>query len=408
MEILSAALLGRRLRSARINLGMTQGEVAKAVDIPRTALVQLEAGNRSVDFFKVIQLAKLYQVDLSLLLEDEVEDANPLVALFRMDPQLSNNSKLKDKIVHFVEVFQEGTFLEQLLEDRMRSLPPSYDFPDPRSYTEAVKQGQELANQERQRLSLGFSPISDIPELIANQDIWIAAISLPEELSGVFLHHPDIGMVILVNREHSRARCRFSYAHEYAHALVDRKRSAAVTSRSNANELIEKRANAFASEFLMPAKGVDAVLSKLNRGGQSRESFWLYDVASDEVSYGERRVVAASRKVLSQDVALIAHEFQVSYQAAAYKLNDMRCVSRQQLNDLLAQKQDGQKFLNLLKLRNPERKLSSEESEQPNFTGQIGRLAVEAYRRGEIEREHLLQICQKLGISGEALLMFAE
>jgi len=71
-------------------------------------------------------------------------------------------------------------------------------------------------------------------------------------------------MVILVNYTHVHARKRFSYAHEYAHALLDRKRSVIVTMKSNANEWIERRANAFASVFLMPKLGVESILSSLD------------------------------------------------------------------------------------------------------------------------------------------------
>jgi Zn-dependent peptidase ImmA (M78 family) len=56
-------------------------------------------------------------------------------------------------------------------------------------------------------------------------------------------------LVILVNSSPVRARRRFSYAHEYAHALLDRDRQVTVTSTDNAAELIEKRANAFAASF---------------------------------------------------------------------------------------------------------------------------------------------------------------
>ena len=80
----------------------------------------------------------------------------------------------------------------------------------------------------------------------------------PNGMSGMFLRHSSIGMVILVNYEHPRARKRFSYAHEYAHALLDRNLSVTVTTEGNRSDLIEVRANAFAAAFLMPEDGVNA------------------------------------------------------------------------------------------------------------------------------------------------------
>ena len=406
---LSLAVLGKRLREARTNCGLTQEAAAEKIGITRTALVQIEAGNRSVNTFELVELASLYKADISLLLsEQEVEEDDPLVALCRVEPHLSDNPVVESQIRDYVDIFREGVRLEQLLEEGVHSTPPAYDFPEPKSYTEAVRQGQELAIQERKRLNLGFAPLANVATLITDQGIWAAATNLSDDLSGLFLHHPAIGMAILINSTHTRGRRRFSYCHEYAHALADRKRAATVTSRQNSNELIEKRANAFAIEFLMPTGGVEEALDRLNRGGLSRQVVWLYDVANDDVFYGEKRVRASSRKILSQDVALLAFEFQVSYQAAAYKLSDMRYVSRQELSELLAHKDDGKAFLEVLKLKDPEGFVSGEDEEQPNLTGQMGRLAVEAYRRKLIFEEELIAICKKLGISGEGLLRFAK
>ena len=65
-------------------------------------------------------------------------------------------------------------------------------------------------------------------------------------------------------------RKRFSYAHEYAHAILDRNMNAIVSTNDNSHELIEKRANAFAAAFLMPQAGVHWFLGLLDKGGASR------------------------------------------------------------------------------------------------------------------------------------------
>src|SRR4028119_2234686 len=147
---LSLAVLGKRLREARTNCGLTQEAAAEKIGITRTALVQIEAGNRSVNTFELVELASLYKADISLLLsEQEVEEDDPLVALCRVEPHLSDNPVVESQIRDYVDIFREGVRLEQLLEEGVRSTPPAYDFPEPKSYTEAVRQGQDLAIQER-------------------------------------------------------------------------------------------------------------------------------------------------------------------------------------------------------------------------------------------------------------------
>jgi transcriptional regulator with XRE-family HTH domain len=53
--------LGERLRVAREYIGLKQEEVAKQLGIPRSALSNVEAGQRKVDALELSRLAKLYQ-----------------------------------------------------------------------------------------------------------------------------------------------------------------------------------------------------------------------------------------------------------------------------------------------------------------------------------------------------------
>jgi transcriptional regulator with XRE-family HTH domain len=53
--------LGERLRVAREYVGLKQEEVAKQLRIPRSALSNIEAGQRKVDALELTRLAKLYQ-----------------------------------------------------------------------------------------------------------------------------------------------------------------------------------------------------------------------------------------------------------------------------------------------------------------------------------------------------------
>lgn len=53
--------LGERLRDARKYLGLKQGEVATYLKIPRTALSDIESGQRRVEAIELARLAKLYR-----------------------------------------------------------------------------------------------------------------------------------------------------------------------------------------------------------------------------------------------------------------------------------------------------------------------------------------------------------
>jgi Zn-dependent peptidase ImmA (M78 family) len=271
---------------------------------------------------------------------------------------------------------------------------------------EAVEQGEAVAQEERRRLNLGGRPIADMGELLGREEIWAASAQLPEELSGLFLSHEKIGMAILVNDAHVRGRRRFSYAHEYGHALMDRAtHPLTVTSRKNSSELIERRANAFAAAFLMPPSGVREALEALDRGSRSRETFSVWDVATGLGEQFERRNAPGSQTIGYQDVAYLANEFMVSYDAAAYRMSELGYINRVELKQLLLFRTSGHQFIDLLRLQNPD---SPDPEDRPRLTSEIARLAVEAVRREAISGGRLLDICEKLGITeGERLLELA-
>ncbi|MEZ5972605.1 MAG: helix-turn-helix transcriptional regulator [Hyphomonadaceae bacterium] len=73
------ALLGARLREAREYLELSQDEVAKALDVPRSAISLIEAGQRKVDALELKQLAEIYQRPVGYF-TGEIAEAAPLPA----------------------------------------------------------------------------------------------------------------------------------------------------------------------------------------------------------------------------------------------------------------------------------------------------------------------------------------
>ncbi len=144
----------------------------------------------------------------------------------------------------------------------------SFEVPAPRSRWEAIQQGESAAEQERRRLGLGWALAPPLPELFETQGVRTGVVDLPEDVSGLTISNRRVGLFILANRRHAPVRRRFSFAHEYAHALFDRRLLGTVSRAENRDELIEVRANAFAAAFLVPAEGVRhfiAVLSEHHR-----------------------------------------------------------------------------------------------------------------------------------------------
>jgi Zn-dependent peptidase ImmA (M78 family) len=71
-------------------------------------------------------------------------------------------------------------------------------------------------------------------------------------ISGLYIKHPTAGKCILVNYSEDVYRQRFTAAHESAHAILDNEEDFIVSFVSDKSNLVEVRANTFASHYLMP------------------------------------------------------------------------------------------------------------------------------------------------------------
>jgi transcriptional regulator with XRE-family HTH domain len=96
--------LGERLREARKYLGLKQEDVAAYLKIPRTALGDIESGQRRVEAIELTRLAKLYKQPASYFTGEDAAAAAlpPSVAhLARQAAELSDVDR--EELGRFVE-----------------------------------------------------------------------------------------------------------------------------------------------------------------------------------------------------------------------------------------------------------------------------------------------------------------
>jgi transcriptional regulator with XRE-family HTH domain len=78
---INRASIAQRLRAAREQAGLSQGQVAKHLGIQRPTVSEIEAGRRKVSAEELAELAQLYKVSMSWLVKNEPEVADPAVEL---------------------------------------------------------------------------------------------------------------------------------------------------------------------------------------------------------------------------------------------------------------------------------------------------------------------------------------
>lgn len=67
------ALVASRLREARKMAGLSQGQVAKMLELHRPAISEIEAGNRRVSADELSRFAEIYDVTVPWLLAETAE-----------------------------------------------------------------------------------------------------------------------------------------------------------------------------------------------------------------------------------------------------------------------------------------------------------------------------------------------
>ena len=386
--------LARRLRVAREARGLTQEDVAEHLEVSRPTVAQMELGNRAVTSLELDRLARLYGRDLREFVMDDFQEHDALAALFRADAGVAEQSHVVDALRNCAAIGREVTNLERLLGvDREGGAAAAYPVSAPRTRWQAVQQGERVAAEERQRLGLGSAPLGKLPELLESQNVRAAWIELPGDVSGLTMADREIGVFIVVNANHAGVRRRFSFAHEYAHALLDRERLGTVSRTTERDDLLEVRANAFAAGFLLPAEGVRQFMAQIGKGGPSRQRADVFDEGG--IVEASTRAAPKSQDTQMYDVAELAGHFGVSRLAALYRLRNLRLVSDSEFEHL-KQIEDsgyGKSVAKILQL--PE---IDDEEARDEYRHRFLSLALEAFRRDEISRSKLNELGNMIGL----------
>jgi Zn-dependent peptidase ImmA (M78 family) len=134
------------------------------------------------------------------------------------------------------------------------------------------EQGYSLAEQFRAAQN-NFDAYFDVEGFLESLEIGIDEEDLSDpKIDGATIWSADHGPVIVVNREGVRTQPwarRMTVAHELCHLLVDRESASElmIVSTPWAPAELERRANAFAAELLLPKSGILRAAADAVRSG---------------------------------------------------------------------------------------------------------------------------------------------
>lgn len=262
-------LLGRSLRQARELAQLSQTEAAQKLRITPAALSQYESGKRRIEALMLDRLAHLYGVPVTYFFDDN-NHQNPLphweTHLRRMAQDLSPEAKAG--ITQLIQIIHQ---LEQLYQITHTPLPVNGDRPlhhpfPPLSQSQySNDQIAQYAQKVRRHFNLGMAPLHYLKTFLETQGYPVFSVPLGggnNSLTGLFLCHPTLGAILVINEKQSYTRFPFLLSHEIAHCFFHWDRYA-VLCPLNSNDPQEQFADRFASYFLIPPEGLQELLDTM-------------------------------------------------------------------------------------------------------------------------------------------------
>lgn len=254
----TAETFGRKLSLLRTDFGQDTAALSKATGIPVDRLGALEHGNVVPTGDEVLIVADHFRKDFRFLISDDARDLDEGVdLLFR---ECGRDLPPSDRVA--IAEFAYLCRCQAQLELGLGITParPGFSFQPTGSYFKG--HGESCARMLRQHLGLGpREVVRDVFSEIRSMGFKVFRRRLENSnISGLFMNHPEAGPSILVNLAEGIARQRFSAAHEWAHGLLDRKPvTLSLIGEWNSRDLVEVRANTFASNFLIPVELLSSV-----------------------------------------------------------------------------------------------------------------------------------------------------
>ena len=234
--------IGERVRTARTGTRRTQDEVADALDVDRSSVVRIEAGQRKVSALELAAMAELFDVPLSYFLSPQA------------DAVVSRRSAVADDLD---EAARAAWRLDVDLEDHASSIRwligrGLIDAPEIRLTAATptdVPAAEALAREARTRLGID-GPLPALADVCEHFGLYLLVVDRDVDGASMLLDEVDgLGAAVIGGRADAGRR-RATAVHELGHHLFGDAYSSDVGISVGVRERV---IDAFAREFLLPA-----------------------------------------------------------------------------------------------------------------------------------------------------------
>jgi len=277
--------LPQRLSEVRSLAHLSQAELANKLGVSTSLISHWEKGTRTPSETQIVNLAQHLGVTLDYLLNANVHPQFK----FRAQKTSPQHEAIEHSLLDASMQVHTVDTAFRLAEKAPKPFSLRADF-------DSFDALPNITANFRQTLKLNRRiTLDELKQALAEWNLFVFDWCMPWHLSGLSFRGPFT--VIFINHNHSPARRLFTLAHEFAHVVfhLDRPgqepavRQATVVSIASHRDPIEKQANAFAGEFLMPTDALEDLVD--NYGDRIKEPAGLeaaarhFNVSRDAIFY---------------------------------------------------------------------------------------------------------------------------
>ncbi|RLA54457.1 MAG: transcriptional regulator [Gammaproteobacteria bacterium] len=284
-------MFGERLKLARKKAGLSLDRLVESINglVTKQAISKYERNQMMPDSKVLIELAKALDVTVDYLFSDRVAD---LIGVdFRKEVRTSakDRARVEASVIDHMERYLA---IEEVLELESTEWNPPDLF---HSNLESIDDAELLARELRVAWDLGEDPIPDMTLLLEDYGIKVLLLELPKRVSGMtcFAATGDKNIslpVVVINKNQSLERRRFTLAHELAHRVFN-------LGDQFVEQEEERAAQLFAGAFLMHADHLKKEV------GTRRDKFGYKEIVYLKRMY---RVSAAALVMRLEQIGIIA------------------------------------------------------------------------------------------------------
>ncbi|WP_285703389.1 XRE family transcriptional regulator [Microtetraspora sp. NBRC 16547] len=275
--------VGDRIRECRVAAGLSQEQLASAMNLERTIIAKIETGVRRVDALELAKLSAVLDVPLTYFL------SRPPAVISRRAELAEDSATDAGRQSYRLEMALAIWLADvrQLIElGQLHLSPPARCGRD----VEDVEAARAVAMWARKRLDLGLGPISSLMSVCESLGQMVAVVEIPGD--GASLIEDGVAVAV-VSSQGDPGRRRATAAHELGHLIIGDEYSTDLgvhTSRADREQVID----AFAAELLLP---IDSVRNACRDAGEGRRETLVRLAAGYRTSWS-----LAIRQALAADV----------------------------------------------------------------------------------------------------------